>query len=131
MHSIIVALAALIASASHDTPDIDLGDQQFFQLYSRDQVRACREIAMQHMYTVGQRWPITQQEQDALWAWKAEARYCYEVWNLLDDVQIYADKSKEITLRKLSELRDMLKEENYYAGRMPPPIPYWHLPRID
>lgn len=48
----------------------------------------------------------------------------YQVWNLADDaVQPYFGVVKRRTA--LRKLRELLGEDDYQAGRLPPPVPVW------
>ena len=57
--------------------------------------------------------------------WYAEADYCRRCWDIIDDVKgFYRDRPADL-VRKLTALRTLLGPQDFYAGRMPPPGPYW------
>jgi hypothetical protein len=59
-----------------------------------------------------------------------ETRELFEVWNTLDDAQQgYYDEA--FRRRKLARLRELLGPADYYAGRLPPPVPVWRFEEID
>lgn len=76
-------------------------------------------------------WDLRPQVWDAL----QEARRLYLAWDLLDDVTGYhAGRytfSRETVEGRLDRLRGLLGFADFYAGRMPAPIPTWCFPPQD
>lgn len=58
----------------------------------------------------------------------AEADRLAEIWSLLRTTQ---DGSVSIRRQNLLELRERLGSTAYYAGDLPPPVPYWQFTRRD
>lgn len=51
--------------------------------------------------------------------WLCEARQCRLAWYVLDDAWWYRSERGKHLLR----LRELLGHDDYYVGRMPPPVP--------
>ena len=57
--------------------------------------------------------------------WHADALWCRRCWDLLDDcLRIHPHDDGQIA-GKLTELRRLLDDDDWRAGRMPPPGPLW------
>jgi hypothetical protein len=52
----------------------------------------------------------------------------FRAWDALDDAQSGSCGPRADALERL---RLLIGDEAYYAGRMPPAVPYWLLPEID
>ncbi len=74
---------------------------------------------------------------------KKDAYWCYECWNALEDVRLWGGgyvlryesgpafqggRDRGIVRRQLAHLRELLGDEWYYTGMMPPAVPVWRLP---
>jgi hypothetical protein len=58
-------------------------------------------------------------------AWENDWQYRRKCWDLLDDA-IYCEYMPEARrLRSLGRLREMLGDDDYFAGRMPCPKPFY------
>lgn len=57
-----------------------------------------------------------------------ETDQLYQVWDAVRDAHC---EHYYVTIRRqaLGLLRTLVGAENFYRGRLPPPIPVWHLPR--
>ena len=71
-------------------------------------------------------WLKAMTEADALW----------EIWQSVANLHSVTDESGNEYLleelrNRLEELRDVMGEEAYYAGRLPPPVPIWRFQRVD
>jgi len=60
----------------------------------------------------------------------AEADRLYQTWDLVRDARC---DYYYVTVRRqaLLKLRELIGEENYYAGRLPPHVPVWRLHSIN
>jgi hypothetical protein len=58
----------------------------------------------------------------------AETEQLYLIWNTLRDAQC---EYYYVTVRRqsLTQLRDLIGMRGFYAGEMPPHVPYWHFPQ--
>jgi len=59
-------------------------------------------------------------------AWRCEAKQCLAAWEALER----AHESEEERLQALADLKDLLGQEDYFAGVMPPPAPVWRFRRV-
>jgi len=60
---------------------------------------------------------------DTAWYWEQECDWRSRCWFLLDDA-LFMDNLTELQkVRSLAELRSLLGDADYYAGRMPEPTP--------
>jgi len=49
----------------------------------------------------------------------------YWIWDKLDDAQRRKSYNPEYARTHLTQLRNMLGEEDYMSARMPPCVPFW------
>lgn len=54
-----------------------------------------------------------------------ETNELFEFWNQLDDLHTYSSSNKWHQRSCLKEIKRILGDENYNAGKCPPPVPYW------
>ena len=52
-------------------------------------------------------------------------QWCQEAWSKLDDYHRWGIRSCA------GELRDMLGDDSFFKGRMPPPVPLWRFRSVD
>lgn len=83
------------------------------------------------------------------WAWRDYMRDSWELWRddeigdaIREGERLYDawDTARDagcpyywihVRRRALAKLRDLIGQDAYYNGRLPPPVPIWHFSRID
>lgn len=63
-----------------------------------------------------------------VYRWEEEVRWRSRCWYLLDDVINCPNLTRERKLQSLAELKRLIGDEDYYAGRMPGPTPKYRIP---
>ncbi len=63
-------------------------------------------------------------------AWEDECDWRRAVWDKVDDVK-FCPYTPDQKLRSLRRLRELLGEADYYAGRLPMPIPHYKTTPTD
>ncbi len=102
---------------------VQLDDAKTFNV-SRERVRANYHEARYHV-TDSMRFTIWQNNGPNESArWEVECAYRLKAWDLLDDV-IYCSYSDGKKLDSLCRLRELIGDDDYFAGRMPAPIPMY------
>jgi hypothetical protein len=78
------------------------------------------EFALEHYNWCQQNVPNT--------LWERQAQYCYQAWDALDNVKRFCFEVHEERMIpvNLERLRDLLGQDAWAIGRMPPPAPYWY-----
>jgi hypothetical protein len=76
------------------------------------------------------RQPIERNRGDELRAAARETDHLYTVWDTLRDARC---EFYYVTVRRLAllKLREMLGDEDYYFGRVPPPVPVWRFQAMN
>ncbi len=101
--------------------EIRLEDAKAFKV-SSPEVSSKRCESMSHAGTM--RAVIWQNNgPDVSGQWEADCAYRARVWDLLDDVIVQTHFPLERRLCSLTALRELLGDADYYAGRMPAPVP--------
>lgn len=62
---------------------------------------------------------------------RAEARWCFDVWDWCGACAGCEGMEEHRRVLALRHLRDLLGDEDYEAGRLPPPVPVWRFRRLD
>ena len=75
-------------------------------------------------------------ERDPRYTWYSDAiketDQLYEAWQLLS-IGIYNRDTKYVNLwtrEQLQKLREMIGDDNFFNGRMPPPVPIWRFREV-
>lgn len=86
-------------------------------------------LAWDHYQWLGVQVPLDLTHRDWLLAQREQA---YRTWYVIDDVRLATDPgSPEWTrLAVLARLREWLGPEDWWAGRLPPPVPLWRFQRV-
>ncbi len=125
----LIASAFLWAlTAPEYTPDVGLMDLDAFVLCVDDVDK--RIWSEQFVSLAKKRAGGSSPAQSIYWQrMTSQGRWCADCWENLH----WARVSKEIdyNYRHLRELRNLLGNEAYYSGRMPPPVPIWLFRWID
>jgi hypothetical protein len=58
-----------------------------------------------------------------------ETNWLYQAWDKLDDAQLMT--TEENRWQALEELRQLIGNEAFFTGTMPPPVPIWRFREID
>lgn len=100
-----------------EMPDATLNEALAFNVTKEFTARNFR-LATRHMNFIEENYS------NIPFAWRQDAEWCAQVWNLLDDC-LASWQSVETRDHKLKRLRRMLGDEAYYSRVMPPPTPQW------
>ncbi len=75
------------------------------------------------------RWTIRYNNSpEVVMQWEEDCKYRRVCWDLLDDVVYCTFLIEAKKLRSLGRLRELLGDDDYFAGRMPNPTPYYKTP---
>jgi hypothetical protein len=104
--------------------------QDCLRLPSRELVNELLSFNRAYRQHIAVRQPV---ELAHWWKFRAalqETEYLYQVWDTVRDARC---EYYYITVRRqaLKKLRDMLGEEAYYSGQLPPPVPVWRFQETD
>ena len=58
-----------------------------------------------------------------------ETNTLHDCWDALEDVKL--NYKTEITCDKLKKLKNLIGEDNYQRGIMPPPVPIWRFKIVE
>lgn len=87
--------------------------------------KANYDFATEHRNWVNKQKPLAPRDESRWLDWQAEAAHCRKAWDNLWDanqVQLYDANARR---KWLYRLRVTIGEEDYWIGRMPPPVPLW------
>jgi hypothetical protein len=142
MKTIILLLAALLttptlaavepASAGlpvvHHLPD---DAAWIIRRYNREQTMALWKASLLHYQTMQElEWQFPSQPH-LYQAWIKDAKWCSEVWYIVDDVVMYNKSNSEIVAEKCRILRGMIGDKAYVLGELPPIWPVWWFRSMD
>jgi hypothetical protein len=96
----------------------------------RDTVNECLAFNRAYRQHIGVRQPV---ELARWWEYRAviqETEQLYQVWDTVRDARC---EYYYVTVRRqaLKKLREMIGEEAYYQGRLPPHVPLWRFQEIE
>ena len=124
------AFGLLLAALSVPAP-VSLADADRFP--SGAECQAAEDFARLHL-----RWLEVQAawsqsgEEDAYWReCVAEARWCFDCWDAVGAGAANERPDAAYRLQWLARLRELIGDEDYFAGRLPPPVPVWRFRRLD
>jgi hypothetical protein len=65
--------------------------------------------------------------------YRTELLECRRVWEALETARIANLPGRELNkeLHYLDTLMSLIGPDNFYAGRLPPPVPVWRLPLVE
>ena len=117
----LLSLALIVSPTPERRYGVQLEDAKSFKLEANE----CRkrfEAARSHA-TDQMRWKIWANNDAATAAlWEAECAWRAKCWDLLDDV-LFCTYPPGKKLHSLIRLREMIGDDDYFAGRMPCPTP--------
>ena len=91
----------------------------------------CVDCAWAHVWWVETRMTLDTTDGDIWHEWLVEARHCQECWSALRRVYLWQEAAPDQVRSALADLREVLGYVDFYAGRMPPPVPVWRFWRAD
>lgn len=118
----VVTVAAVSPIKELRSDEVKLSDAKSFK-ETAETVRNKYWIALNH---------ATDERRQVIWQnngpevselWEEDCKFRFKAWDLLDDAihcTHYADGKRIDSLRRL---REMIGDDDYYAGRMPAPVP--------
>jgi len=86
---------------------------------------ACREIAVAHVRWLENEIAVFPSRAEDFDEWLSQAKRYKSAWQYLCSAHWNYPGNANCVYNALEELRMLIGEENYLAGRMPPPMPYW------
>lgn len=89
------------------------------------------KLASAHRDWICQQKPkaLTRADEAFWWAWQLEADHCRRAWDHLWDAHRVTVFEVSARRRWLAKLRETIGEQDYWDGRMPPPVPVWRFRR--
>jgi hypothetical protein len=119
--AVLLALTAL-PTTDPDYPDVCLADAAAFRGIDPQVARSSWIMANNHKGRMRDRVTGWNNTEDVVRRWEGECDWRAQVWYWIDDIR-YCDIPVRSKLRALSGLKRELGEADYYAGRVPAPIP--------
>lgn len=120
----------LSIQSSLQQEDPPLTDLNFFPCY--DFVVEQRESNCKYRKFVEEKLTIWEKHNANYWRKVFyETKYCYRCWDALYDAQGGFCEEEDYRRQALRRLRQLIGEEAYYKGLIPPPVPIWRFVVID
>lgn len=119
----LASMALLVFAAGDVDPGVTAADQWRFA-FTMEQARSNYFFSAAHVDWLRESGLVGSQ-------WYDEACRCKRAWDLLDDCRRVHPNDAEKCREKLTKLRELLGPDQWRAGMMPPPAPYWHFRVIE
>jgi hypothetical protein len=101
------------------------------QRYSREQTMALWKASLLHYQNMQElEWQFPAQPH-LYQAWLKDAKWCADVWYIVDDIVMYNKSNSEIVAEKCRILRTMIGDKAYFLGELPPIWPVWWFRVMD
>lgn len=120
-------LSTIVLIALYSPPDCQLEDRHRFP--PLDPALAAKQFARAHLCHLEHNQPLETWKWESWCEAKRDARWCYDCWDWLQAAQGGEGRGKDYWLYSLRRLRQLIGDEAYFAGRMPPPAPLWRFTR--
>lgn len=91
----------------------------------------CEQIAKAHVWWLRAEIGVYPWKADYFEEWLYDADRFKNAWASLLLAHVYRESNCADCKYYLSCLRSIIGEENYLAGRMPPPVPFWYFTEIE
>jgi hypothetical protein len=99
--------------------------------YSREQTMTLWKASLLHYQTMQElEWQFPAQPHHYQ-TWLKDAKWCSDVWYIVDDIVMYNKNNSEIVAEKCRILRTMIGDKAYVLGELPPIWPMWWFRAMD
>jgi hypothetical protein len=116
-------LSCLVVIAAYTPPDCRLDDRLRFppQTVAVTNLR----LARAHRCWLESSVPLSSHRYESWREACRDAKWCYDCWDWLNAAQGGEGRGPDYWRFSLRRLRELIGEQAYAEGRMPPPIPLW------